>query len=206
MLISLIVAMGENFVIGNKGKMPWGEKPLPGDGKWFVKQTKEKPIIFGRKTFESLPLKPLPGRTNIVLTSNNQFQAHGCVIVHSVEEARLAAMCSKERDMGLTHAPAEEVMIAGGAEIYKLFLPEARRMYRTLVWQNFPGDTYFPITTDAEWNEWYTLEKELQRPTTAFPWTVVFEILERKSKPPRPNWLAGRSFAPPESPHMASAA
>lgn len=137
MRISIIAAVAENGVIGNEGKLPWH---IPEDLKFFKKVTMGKPVIMGRKTWETL-LKPLPGRENIIVTSKRDFEANGAVVVHSIQSALEAAN------------GADEVMILGGAEIYKQTLSLANRMYLTHVHQEFTGDTYFPEYDPSEWQE-----------------------------------------------------
>lgn len=132
MKISLIAALTPNRVIGKDGKMPWH---LSEDLKYFKKTTLNKPIIMGRKTFESLGQKPLPNRKNIVVTSDMFKFANipGITIVNTLESALKAC-----------DADAEEVMIIGGAKIYEQFMPKADRLYLSLIHGEFEGDTYFP--------------------------------------------------------------
>src|SRR3989339_1780632 len=104
MTISLVAAMGRNRVIGNKGKLPWH---MPADLKYFRDKTKGKPIIMGRKTFESMGKKPLPNRANIIITRDQNYKADGAIVVHSVDEAL------KEAEK----YTVEEVMVVGGSEI-----------------------------------------------------------------------------------------
>lgn len=139
--VSLIVARGANGVIGVDGDLPWR---LPEDLKHFKRKTVGKPIVMGRKTFESLG-RPLPARHNIVLTRDRAFQADGCSVVHTLADALDAA--------GLTG----EIMIIGGAEIYALGLPIASRLYVTEVAACPPGDTVFP---DFSRDEWHSVERE----------------------------------------------
>lgn len=136
-LISLIAAMDENRVIGIDNRLPW---KLPADLQYFREVTMGKPILMGRKTYESIG-RPLPGRTNIVLTSDPAFTADGCTIVHSVEEGLGAA------------AGSEEVMVIGGASLYRHMLPIAHRLYVTLIHAEFEGDTWFPEIEAGEWRE-----------------------------------------------------
>lgn len=130
-MISLIVAHDKNRVIGYENKMPWH---LPGDLKYFKEQTMGKPIIMGRKTFESIG-KPLPGRRNIVITRNKEYNQEGIEIVESVEAALALA------------GDVPEIMVIGGEQIFKLVLPIADRLYVTLIDHSFVGDTYFPEYT-----------------------------------------------------------
>ena len=134
-IISLIAALGKNRVIGNENKLIWN---IPEDMKHFRQLTSGKSIIMGRKTFESIG-KPLPNRTNIIITRDKTYRADGCVVVHSSEEALSAAKGS------------EEIMVIGGAQIYAEFLPRAHRMYLTLIDHDFEGDAYFPKYNDGKW-------------------------------------------------------
>ena len=132
--ISLIAAVGKNLVIGNENKLIW---KIPNDLKRFRELTSGKSVIMGRKTFESIG-KPLPNRKNIIITRDKNYSAQGCIVVHSAKEA-------------INFAGEGEVMVIGGAQIYKLFLPTASKMYLTLVDKNFDGDAYFPRWKDSEW-------------------------------------------------------
>jgi len=134
MIISLIAAMAQNRVIGLNNKMPWH---LPLDFAWFKKNTLHKPIIMGRKTFDSLG-RALPGRMNIVMTRQG-ITSPGVIGVSSMEKALKAAQ------------DAPEVMVIGGAEIYRQFLPQANRLYLTEVLKNIQGDTYFPEYEQQQW-------------------------------------------------------
>ena len=137
MIITLIAAMDKNGVIGNKGKLPWN---MPADMKYFRDNTRGKPVIMGRKTYESIG-RPLPDRPNIIITHDQNYKAEGCIIVNSSDEALKAA------------GNAEEVMIIGGSQIYKEFLPKVNRMYLTFIDAKFEGDTYFPEYKIEEWKE-----------------------------------------------------
>lgn len=138
MLVSIIVAMGNNRVIGNKNALPWS---LPADLEHFRQLTKGKPVIMGQKTFESIG-RPLPERTNIVLTRDRLFRFPGCTVVYSVEEALKAV-----------EGKFEEAMIIGGASVYAQFLPLANKMYLTLVEGDLEGDTFFPEFNRSDWKE-----------------------------------------------------
>ncbi len=131
-MISIIVAHDQNRVIGYKNKMPWH---LPGDLHYFKEMTMGKPIIMGRKTFESIG-RPLPGRRNIVISRNTDYTAEGIEVVTSLDAA-LALV-----------ADVEEIMIIGGEQIIKLALPLAQRLYITEINASFQGDTYFPSYED----------------------------------------------------------
>ena len=137
MRISAIFAMSENRVIGKNNQLPWH---LPADLRHFKSLTMGKPILLGRKTYESIG-RPLPGRCNLVMTRDAQFQAPGCVIVNSLETALLAAGYS------------DEIMVIGGAILYQHLLPRTQRLYMTVIHHEFEGDTYFPELNMSEWNE-----------------------------------------------------
>jgi dihydrofolate reductase len=137
-VLTLIAAVARNGVIGKDNALPpWR---LPGDLKRFKALTMGNPIVMGRKTWQSLG-RPLPGRLNIVVTRDPDFEASGAAIVHSVEEALAVA------------AEAPEVFVIGGAEIYALTLPRASRLQLTEVDADFDGDTYFPDWARREWRE-----------------------------------------------------
>jgi len=148
MQVILVAAMSTNGVMGRGNAIPWH---IPEDLQWFKKITWGKPIVMGRKTFESIQSKPLPGRHNIILTRQMDFQADHCQVVHSVETALKAADSS------------EEVMIIGGAELYRQFLPIAHRLYLSIVHQVYEGDVYFP---SLDWSEWVIVSAEARREFT----------------------------------------
>lgn len=128
MTLSIIVAMAENRIIGKDNRLPWH---LPEDLKHFKEITMGKPVIMGRKTYESIG-RPLPGRENIVLTRNKSYQAKGAKVISSLQEAIKAC------------PSAEEIFIIGGAELYKETLSKADRLYLTVIHKDFEGDAYFP--------------------------------------------------------------
>ena len=136
MMISIIAALGRNRVIGSENSIPW---KLPADMKRFRELTTGKPVIMGRKTFESIG-RPLPNRANIIITTDKNYRADSCIVVHSVDEALKAAKGS-------------EIMVIGGSQIYKQFLPTANRMYLTFIDKEFEGDAYFPEYSEHEWKE-----------------------------------------------------
>lgn len=131
----LVYARAANGVIGRDGALPWR---LPADLRRFKAMTMGKPMIMGRKTFDSFP-SPLPGRRHIVLTRDTAWQAEGAEVAHSVEDA-------------LALAGGGDVAVIGGAEIYRLFLPLARRIELTEIHADYPGDTAMPAT-GPEWRE-----------------------------------------------------
>ena len=149
MLISLIMAADRHGLIGDRGQLPWH---LPRDLKRFKSLTLGKPIIMGRRTFESLG-RPLPGRTNIVLSRRGDFQADGVVAVTSIEEALGAA------ERAPHEGPAKEAMIIGGAQVFLDALPLSGRVHLTLVEGDFQGDVHFPLKV-FEAPEWRVVEEE----------------------------------------------
>ena len=140
MTISIIAAMGKNREIGYKNELLW---KLPNDMKFFRATTMGKPILVGRKTFESFGGKPLPGRTNIVITQDKDYHREGAEIVHSIEEA-----LSKGKTAS---APDDEIMIIGGASFYEQLLPLSDRLYLTYVDGEFTADSWFPEFDEAQW-------------------------------------------------------
>ena len=160
--IALIAAMAENGVIGRENRLPWR---LPADLRRFKSVTMGKPVIMGRKTYESIG-KPLPGRSNIVVTRDPDYRAPGCQVVHSLEQALEA---------GAGHT---EVMVIGGAELYRQALGRAQRMYLTLVRAEVEGDTLFP---DIEPQQWRELERESHRADEKNQYDYDFVILQRVS-------------------------
>lgn len=153
----MIVAMAANRAIGKDNRMPWH---LPADLKHFKETTMGCPVIMGRKTFESILAslgKPLPGRTNIVITRNAGFSHPGAVTAASPEAALEAARGAMLP--GEAHAPTvskdrpDEVFVIGGAEIYAAMLPLARRIVVTEIRQNFDGDAFFPALDPHVWKE-----------------------------------------------------
>jgi dihydrofolate reductase len=141
--VAIIAAVAANGVIGNANTIPWY---LPSDFAHFRRMTKGKPLIMGRKTFDSIG-RPLPGRTNIVVSRHEDFHPPGVIVVPSLEAALAQAQVIAAEDR------ANEVMIGGGAEIYAQALQIADRMYITHVGANPPGDTYFPAVSMQEWKE-----------------------------------------------------
>ncbi len=137
--ISLIVAMAENRVIGGDNKLLWH---LPEDLKHFKALTTGKPIIMGRKTYDSIG-RPLPNRTNIVITRQQNWTAEGVSVVPSLEEALKTAETINEK----------EIMVIGGAQVYEAALPFATRVYLTLLHKVYTGDAVFPELPEKEWTE-----------------------------------------------------
>jgi len=158
----MIAAMTDARVIGIENRLPW---KLPNDMKWFRQHTLGKPIIMGRKTFESFGSKPLPDRTNIIITRDKSYQADGSLVVHSIEEALQVA------------GDVEEVMIIGGASFYEQMLPRADRLYLTFVHADIQGDAWFPEIDFSQWQEVDRIDNEADEKN---PLAHSFVILERK--------------------------
>lgn len=160
MSLSLIVAMTKNRVIGKDNQMPWH---LPADLAWFRQNTTGKPVIMGRKTFESIG-RPLPKRTNIVL-SRQPFEYDGVIWKDSLESA-----VDFVRD-------SEEIMLIGGGQLFNEYLSQADRLYLTEIQTELDGDTFFP---SINWDEWH-IEFEQYRPADEQnPYNCRFLILLKK--------------------------
>lgn len=150
-LLSLIVAVAENGVIGRENQLPWH---LPNDLKHFKALTLGKPVIMGRKTWESIG-RPLPGRTNIVVTRSADWRAEGAVVVHSLEaaiEAGREALEFSASGPGVQAETAPELIVMGGGELYRQALPLADRIYLTRVAAAPEGDAWFPELSPVEWS------------------------------------------------------
>ena len=160
-MISLIVAASTNNVIGAAGDLPWR---LSADLKRFKAITMGKPIVMGRKTWESIG-RPLPGRQNIVITRQADYRAAGCTVVASPDDAIDAA------------GDVEEIMIIGGGHIYEAFLPTADRIYLTRVYAEIEGDAFLPEILESEWQ---FVSRETHRADEANDYDVEFLVLDRR--------------------------
>jgi len=160
MKLSLIWAMDNNRLIGHNNALPW---KLPADMAWFRKQTMHKPILMGRKTFDSIG-KPLPGRTNIILTRQADLEIEGCVVVQSLAAAKAAV------------PDAEEIMVIGGAEIYALLLPDADQLYITHIEDAFEGDAWFPTVDLSTWKK---VHDEHHQPDEKNAYAYHFELWQK---------------------------
>lgn len=138
MKLSMIAAMTKNRTIGFENDMPWH---LPDDLKFFKAVTTGKPVVMGRKTFESIGSRPLPNRPNFVISRQTDYQPDGVQVFTSVEAA-LELL-----------ADHEEVIIMGGGQLYKMMLPQADKLYLTLIDAEIDGDTHFPDWSEYSWNE-----------------------------------------------------
>ncbi|MBO5813181.1 MAG: dihydrofolate reductase [Alistipes sp.] len=158
-MVSVIVAVAENGVIGDKNTLLWH---ISEDLRNFKRVTSGHPVIMGRKTFDSLG-RPLPNRTNVVITRQN-LEIEGCKVVHSLEEA-----------LSL-FSPEEEVFVIGGAQIYAEALPLADRFYLTRVHHAYEGDTSFPKWNESEWS---LMESERFERGEKYEYPFTIEIYER---------------------------
>lgn len=162
----MIAAIDKNRLIGNGPHIPW---KLPADLKHFREMTIGKPVVMGRKTFETLP-RPLDKRKNIILTRNQNYRApNGCIVSHSVEDIIETVKELYEND-------TTELMICGGEPIYTAFLPHASRLYLTQIHATFEGDVYFP---EFDWNEWKEVKRTDCKVDEKNPYPYSFLILER---------------------------
>lgn len=161
-MISIISALAKNRAIGKKNALPWY---LPADLKHFKELTTGKVIVMGLNTFKSVGERPLPNRKNVVLTDDKNYQApEGVVLAHSIEEV-----------LEITKNDPE-VMISGGAMVYKQFLPLAERLYLTFIDHDFDGDIFFPEFNKAEWKE---VSRENHEPEGKNLYNYSFVILEK---------------------------
>lgn len=165
MQINIIVAVADNMAIGKNNQMLWH---LPEDFRYFKNTTWGLPILMGRRTFQSLNNKPLPGRVNIVISRQKDFKAEGVVTINKIEEALFIA---KEHDY-------QQLFVIGGGEIYRALLPKTHRIYLTRVKAQFDdADTFFPTFNEKE----FTLtSKEEHLADEKNPYDYSFEIWERK--------------------------
>ena len=166
--IALIAARGRNGVIGAEGDLPWR---LKSDLQFFKQSTLGKPVVMGRKTWDSLPRKPLPGRANIIITRQAGFAAEGAVVTPDPEAALAAAALHAARD------GAEEVCVIGGAQIYALTLEKADRLYLTEVEAEPEGEAVFPAFDPADWVE---TRSERRMPGEGDDHAFTIRILDRR--------------------------
>lgn len=163
-MIALIAALTPDRVIGRDNELPWR---IPDDLRHFKRLTRGKPVIMGRRNYLSIG-RPLPDRTNIVLTRQPAFEAPGCRVVGTPEAALEAA------------GDADEIMVIGGAEIYRLFLPQAQRMYLTWVEADLTGDIHFPAFDPTDWR---VTGEQRQPPGEGTPYALCYQTLERRREP-----------------------
>jgi dihydrofolate reductase len=166
--LALVVARARNGVIGRDGTLPWR---LKSDMAWFKANTLGKPVIMGRKTWESLPKRPLPGRTNIVLSRDQSFETLGGLVCENFSEAVQIAREQAEDD------GVDEVCVIGGSALFEAAMPRAKRLYLTEVLADVEGDVTFPAFDEAEWTE-VRREEHPAGPDDEYPF--VLRVLERR--------------------------
>jgi dihydrofolate reductase len=159
--ITLVVAVADTGVIGRDNALPWH---LPEDLKHFKRVTLGKPVVMGRKTFESIG-KPLPGRLNIVVTRDANYRRAGVTVVHDVEAALKAA------------AGAAEIMVIGGADLFRLFLPRAGRVHLTRVHGNVAGDVHWAPLDERMWHRTASEERAADE---RHAYAMTFEVWEKR--------------------------
>ena len=164
---SMIVAAARNGVIGRDNALPWR---LPDDLRYFRRVTMGKPVIMGRRTFESIG-RPLPGRDNIVVSRNPQFTAAGMHVVHDLDQAYTVASASARA------SGAKELMLLGGAQLYAAALPQIQRIYLTRVHADIPGDARLPELDEGSWYE-ISREDHAAGNNNEFPFSFI--VLERR--------------------------
>lgn len=172
MIVSIIVAVSKNWIIGKYGEIPW---KLPADMRYFKSKTVGNPVIMGRKTYESILRRlggPLPDRFNIVLTRSPGDIAKRDVVTVNSPEAALGAAKLAAEEMG-----SNEIFVIGGSFAYEAFLPIANRIYLTLVDANFDGDVRFPRIDD---NEWMEVSRDTHSPDEKNKYGYSFVVLERR--------------------------
>ncbi|MBC5775042.1 dihydrofolate reductase [Pontibacter sp. KCTC 32443] len=162
-MIAIVVAVAENNVIGKDNQLIWY---LPADLRFFKNLTMGHPIIMGRKTYESIG-KPLPGRTTVIITRQQDFEAPGCIVVNSIDEAIAEA-----------HKLDQDIYIIGGAEIYKQALAKTDTIYLTRVHHTFDGDTFFPEINESDWE---VASEDKHEPDEKNKCSYSFITLKRKA-------------------------
>src|SRR5690606_308269 len=160
-MISLLVAMDKNRLIGKDNDLPWR---LPADLAYFKRVTMGHPIIMGRKTYDSIG-RPLPGRENIIVTRDTSYKMEGCKVIHSIDEI---LKLNEEHD--------QELFVIGGAEIFKEILPYSDRLYITEIDEEFEGDTYFPAFDKSEWK---VISEEKGVKDEKNPYDYTFMVYEK---------------------------
>lgn len=166
-VMSMIVAAARNGVIGRNNALPWR---LPDDLRYFRRVTMGKPVIMGRRTFESIG-RPLPGRDNIVVSRNRQFAAAGIHVVHDLVQAYTVASASARA------SGAEELMLLGGAQLYAAALPQIQRIYLTRVHADISGDACLPA---LDRDSWYEISRQDHAADNGNEFPFSFIVLERQ--------------------------
>ena len=160
MIVTLILAVSDNGVIGRDNQLPWH---LPDDLKHFKRLTLGKPIVMGRRTYESIG-KPLPGRLNIVVTRDANYRRDCLTVAHDLDAAMRAT------------GEAPELMVIGGAELFRLFLPRAHRVHLTRVHGDISGDVHWP---ELDPREWRRVASEPHGADERHAWPMTFEVWEK---------------------------
>ena len=168
MRLSLIWAMTKNRVIGRDNALPWR---LPDEMRHFVTTTRGKPVIMGRKQFESMN-SPLPRRTNIVLSRDPAFHPNGAIVVRTLDDA-----IAQARDAGGADKADGEIMVIGGAQVFALALPRADRLYFTLIDAEIDGDVFFPAFDESQWRE---ISRQTHAADARHAYAYTIRVLERK--------------------------
>lgn len=164
-IISQIAAMDRKRAIGSANNLPWH---MPTDMNYFRDKTRRKPVIMGRKTFETLG-KPLPGRPNIIISRNKNFSAKGASVFQNLQDALSFARTLPEG--------SEEIFVIGGAEIYRLALPDTDRIYLTLIDTEVPAaDAYFPV---FDMGEFKLVGQDPRKKDAENPYDYIFQVFER---------------------------
>lgn len=171
-MISMIVAVAQNQVIGVDNNIPWH---LPLDMQYFKRTTMGKPIIMGRKTWESIGCKPLPGRFNIVMTREQAYQTEGGTVVHSIDDA--VAQAKKWYQTDKPDVDFQEIMVIGGAQVYEAFLPMTDRIYITEVDTTLAGDAYFP---NFDRQHWQLVSREEHKSDERHAYDFSFKVFEKE--------------------------
>ncbi|HEX9941109.1 MAG TPA: dihydrofolate reductase [Thermoanaerobaculia bacterium] len=164
MRVSLIAAIASNRAIGIGNALPWR---LPADQRYFKAKTMGHTLIMGRRTFESIGQRALPGRRTIVVSRRQDYAPPGVEVAQSLDEA-------------LARASGDEVFVAGGEGIFREALSRADRLYLTRIERDFPGDTFFPAFDESVWQ---LVERERHEATAETPFAYSFEIWERRPEP-----------------------
>lgn len=159
--LSIIVAIADNLAIGKNNRLLWH---IPEDLKRFKRITTGHHLVMGKKTFESLPVRPLPNRTSIVLSDIPGDKIDGCVMAYSFEEA-------------IKKCPDEECFVIGGGMVYRQFLPIANKLYITWVHQNFDADTFFP---ELNLDDWQLEESEKHGPDGNNNFSYTYAVYKRR--------------------------
>jgi dihydrofolate reductase len=165
-IIAMMMAIDKNKLIGSDGGLPW---EIPGELAYFKRTTMRKPIIMGRKTYDSIG-KPLPGRTNIVVTRNSEWIAEGVTVVGSLEAAFEAGR------QVVKSQPATEIVVIGGASICSAAMSLTQRLYLTVVDKAYAGDTYLD---SFNWDDWLVISEDVQDLASTGGIPVTYWVLEK---------------------------